>query len=168
MNKKVHVNERKRLKNNFTQSKESKSSKSKNLPKIKGKKLNDLGTKHSKEDVLTIKKSTFKEKIFTKKNITYFIMFVVDIILIIYVARKNVVNYVDITDKSIFIGDKKNLWLGRNYISPIVTSFFYLYTCILNRYFLKEENTKKFLLGLFFFLITLNGLLFYLFTIRVY
>ena len=165
MNRKLHVHEQKNLKKDLEQ---KKSLKSKDIPKIKGRKIGVLDTKHSEEDVLVKKNSTFKEQFFTKKNIIYLLLIVVDIGLVIYVARKNIVNYVDIGEKNIFIGDKKNLWLGRNYISLIITVFFYIYTCVLHRYFLHEKNTKKFLIGLFFFLIILNGLLFYLFTVRVY
>lgn len=109
-----------------------------------------------------------KKSIFTKKNIIYFILFLLDASLVIYVARENVVNYVKIVDQDIFVSQTRNLFLGRNYITLVITAFFYLYICLIHRFFLREKNTKKFLIWLLVILLLLNFLLFFLFTKRIY
>ncbi len=135
--------------------------------KVRGKRIKNLNEKletgkNFKHFCLNLKKRI------SKKTITYLFLIMADVFLIIYVARKNVVNYADFFGKSIFVGEKKNLFLGRNNISLIVTLFFYLYICLMNRFFLKQKNTKKFFIGLLLFLVILNGVLFYCFTTRVY
>lgn len=128
--------------------------------------------KKNKELVVSSNKESKKKinlkKYFTKVNITYFILFLLDIILVIYSARKNIVNYVVISDQEVFVGKIRYLLLGRNYINLIIIGFFYIYTCLINRFFLQRKNTKKFLLWLFLILIILNLLLFFFFTKKVY
>jgi len=126
------------------------------------------GHKFGKYDMKLINKSSLILEKLGKKNIAYFVLFLLDIIFVIYLARRNIVNYVEFSGHDIFITDKKNMFFGRNYINVIVTVFFYIYFCMINRFILKEKNTKKFLFILFFILVVLNGLLFYLFTKRVY
>lgn len=141
------------------------------VSKLNVKKTRDLVEKeHAKKGKKSNHKSelTWKEKIFTKKYITYFIVLLIDIIFIYYVAKKNIVNYAVLSGKYILIGDSKKLIFGRNYISIIVTVFFYGYYCLMNHFFLHEKNTKKFLLILFLVLVCVNFLFFFLFTTRVY
>ena len=104
----------------------------------------------------------------TKVNITYFIFLLVDIVLVIYLARQNIVNYAVLLDEEIFVSKTRYLLWGRNYINVIVIAFFYIYGCILNKFFLKRKNSKKFLIRLLAILLVLNILLFIIFTKRVY
>lgn len=144
-----------------------KSKKKKEVHKIRGRRIKNLNEKLETGKNFKCFCLNLRKRI-TKKNITYLFLSMADVFLIIYVARKNVVNYADFFGKSIFVGEKRNLFLGRNNISLIVTLFFYLYICLMNRFFLKQKNTKKFLIGLLLFLVILNGVLFYCFTTRVY
>ena len=113
-------------------------------------------------------KELFISKYLTKVNITYFIFFLVDIILVIYLARGNKVNYVLMFDDEIFLSKTKYLLWGRNYVNVIVTAFFYIYGCLLNKFYLKRKNTKKFLLLLLAILLIVNILLFIIFTKKIY
>ena len=80
----------------------------------------------------------FKDKYLTKINITFFIFFLVDILLVIYLARQNVINYAILLDKEIFLSKTKYLLWGRNYVNVIVIVFFYVYGCLLNKFFLSK------------------------------
>ena len=113
-------------------------------------------------------KSEMVAKIFTKVNITYFVLFLIDIIFAICFARQNVVHYVVVLKHEIFVSKTRYLLFGRNYINLILIAFFYLYICLVNKFFLRRKNTKKFLLLLFISLSILNILLFFIFTKRVY
>ena len=104
----------------------------------------------------------------TKQNLVYAILVLVDIILIVYFARRNVVNYVEVIGEEIFISKTRYLLLGRNYIALIVTFFFYVYTLAVQRFFFQRKLTRKYLVGTFFFYLILNVILFYLFTKRIY
>ena len=115
-----------------------------------------------------VNKELLFSKCLTKVNITYFIFFLIDIILVIYLARGNRVNYVLIFDEEIFVSKTKYLLWGRNYVNVIVTVFFYIYGCLLNKFYLKRKNSNKFLLSLLGILLVLNVLLFVIFTKRVY
>lgn len=115
------------------------------------------------------KKAMSKVKnLMTKRNITFFILILLDIILVIYSARKNIVNYVTVYDQDIFVSKTRYLLVGRNYINLLITGFFYLYICLINRFFLLRRNTKKFLGWLFVILVIMNFVLFFLFTKRFY
>ena len=70
-------------------------------------------------------KSNFICNLLTKKNILYSILLLIDIILIIYMAKHNAVNYVKISGQSIFVSKTRYLLLGRNYITLVVIMFFY-------------------------------------------
>jgi len=138
--------------------------------KDKVRKKNTQTTQLKKKNKLVIndkKKIDFK-KYLTKVNITYFMLFILDIILVIYFARKNVVNYVVISDVEIFVSKTRYLLWGRNYVNLIVIAFFYVYICLINKFFLHQKNTKKFLIWLLVILVVLNVLLFVLFTKRIY
>lgn len=114
-----------------------------------------------------IEKNTLK-KWLTKTSITYFGLFILDVIVVIYLARMNIVNYVKILDEEIFVSKTRYLLLGRNYINLFFSTFFYCYICLVNKFFLHQKNTKSFLFRLLVILILLNILLFFLFTKRVY
>ena len=109
---------------------------------------------HQKNKIKNNKTKSQKEKkkfnpknILTKQNITYFILLILDIIIIIYSARHNYANYVSINqEKSIFVGDSKDLLFGKNYITLITTIFFFVYTLLLNKALFHKKNTKKFIL----------------------
>lgn len=161
LKRKIHSNLSE--KNKSTQTK-NKGVFKKNKLSIKGRKIHSIQERQKK----TNKNSSVLKNKLTKKNLIYFILFLIDIILVIYVARKNVVNYVKISDQKIFVSDTKNLLVGRNYVTLVVTGFFYLYFCIIHCFFFHEKNTKKFLVISFFVLLILNCLLFFLFTKRVY
>lgn len=139
----------------------------KDVNKIRGRKIRSYDEEKGQNNFFSRIWYEIKKRM-TKKNVTYLFLGVIDVILIICVARKNVVNYADFLGKSIFVGDEKNLILGRNNISIVVTLFFYGYICLVNRFFLGQKNTKKFLVSLLFILVVLNGILFYCFTTRVY
>lgn len=107
-------------------------------------------------------------KYMTKTNITYSILLLLDVVLIIYLARQNIVNYVVVSDVEIFVSKTRYLLWGRNYINVIVIAFFYIYTLLINKFILHKKSTKKFLILLFIVLVLLNVLLFIIFTKRVY
>ena len=133
--------------------------------------MKNSGTKErkvSKKKKDTTSKELFINKYLTKVNITYFIFFLIDIILVIYLARCNKVNYVMMFDEEIFLSKTKYLLWGRNYVNIILTTFFYIYGCLLNKFYLKRKNTKKFLLWLLAILLLLNILLFIIFTKKIY
>lgn len=153
--------------------KEKKVSKKKVVPKFK---KQDNTSKENKRDkaknekilVDTSKKKIELKKYLTKVNITYFILVLLDIILVIYLARQNIVNYVKISDVEVFVSKTRYLLWGRNYVNLIAIAFFYIYTCLVNKFFLGRKNDKKFLLWLLVGLVVLNVLLFIIFTKRVY
>lgn len=148
------------------------------VTKTKGKKLNKKENKFDNKQELKKKKYIKKKKqqvlIFlknklAKKNIFYLIILILDITIIIYSARHNFANYVSINGtKSIFIGETKNLLIGRNYITLITTIFFFCYIALSNKILFKQKTTKKGLIYLLTFLLVLNISLFYIFTKRVY
>ena len=123
--------------------------------------------KKEKNNPQKIKKK-FK-KILTKQNIWNFLVFIIDIILIIYVARKNNINYVTINSNDpIYLGDWHNLFWGRNYITIVITLVVYIYFFLLNKFYFKKEIKTKYFVIAFLSILLLNSLLFYLFTNKVY
>lgn len=108
------------------------------------------------------------KKYITKQNIIYLIIAISDIFLIIYSARRNMINYVKIENKKMYLGAKTNLIFGRNYISLVTTLVVYIYTLLINKvYFKKKMNIKNYIIFLILLLL-LNCLIFYIFTNRVY
>ena len=108
------------------------------------------------------------KKYITKQNIIYLIIAMSDIFLIIYSARRNMINYVKIENKKMYLGAKTNLIFGRNYISLVTTLVVYIYTLLINKvYFKKKTNIKNYIIFLILLLL-LNCLIFYIFTNRVY
>lgn len=131
--------------------------------------VKDTKPKKNKKDEIVVDKNKFDlKKYLTKDNITYFSLLLFDIVLVIYLARQNIVNYAVVMDEEIFVSKTKYLLWGRNYVNVIVIAFFYVYICLVNKFFLKKKNTKKFLLWLFGILVIINVLLFVIFTKRVY
>jgi hypothetical protein len=131
--------------------------------------VKDTKPKKNKKDEIVVDNNKFDlKKYLTKDNITYFTLLLFDIVLVIYLARQNIVNYAVVMDEEIFVSKTKYLLWGRNYVNVIVIAFFYVYTCLVNKFFLKKKNTKKFLLWLFGILVIINVLLFVIFTKRVY
>lgn len=103
-----------------------------------------------------------------KMFIVYIILLLLDLGLIIYTARGNIVNIVNINGRDMYVGEFKNLLFGRNYVSLVITLFIYLYFMVVDKFFLKNKfNIKKYLLVLIC-LILFNILMFYLFVNRVY
>ena len=108
------------------------------------------------------------KKYITKQNIIYLIIAISDIFLIIYSARRNMINYVKIENKKMYLGAKTNLIFGRNYISLVTTLVVYIYTLLINKvYFKKKINIKNYIIFLILLLLS-NCLIFYIFTNRVY
>lgn len=108
------------------------------------------------------------KKYLTKQNITYFTILLFDIILTIYLAGQNMVNYAIVLDEEIFISKTRYLLWGRNYINLITTTFFYIYLLIINKFFLHNKNTKKFLLYSLLIITILNLSIFIIFTKKIY
>ena len=108
------------------------------------------------------------KKYITKQNIIYLIIAISDIFLIIYSARRNMINYVKIENKKMYLGAKTNLIFGRNYISLVTTLVVYIYTLLINKvYFKKKINIENYIIFLILLLLS-NCLIFYIFTNRVY
>lgn len=127
-------------------------------------KKDKIKVKQNNKTVLT----KIKNKI-TKENIIYFIIAILDIFIIIYSARKNIINYVSIdSSKPIYLGDKHNLFLGRNYITLITTIVVYIYILALNKFYFKKKISLKYMILVLLILLLLNCIIFYLFTTKVY
>ena len=123
--------------------------------------------KKKKQDV--VKSFDIKELIKNNKNkLVLLIVGLLDIILIIWCARGNVANYVMLDGEDIFVGETKNLLLGRNYITLVVTIFIYFYGLLINKILLKNKIRFKYWVILFIIVLVVNMLLFYLFTNKVY
>ena len=121
-------------------------------------------TKVKETNFLRVKRFVIKNK-----NILVGIgLAIVDIVLIIYVARNNVANYVNVNGEDIFIGETKNLLLGRNYITLVISAFIYLYGLLINKVLLKNKISKKNLILSFFCILLFNMIMFCIFTNRVY
>ena len=121
-----------------------------------------------KKSVNKKENSKFVSLLKNKMFIVYIILLVLDLGLIIYTARGNIVNIVNINGRDMYVGEFKNLLFGRNYVSLVITLFIYLYFMVVDKFFLKNKfNIKKYLLVLIC-LILFNILMFYLFVNRVY
>ena len=137
--------------------------------KISKKKKNTSKKKSStpkKEENNRLKELLLKPK---NQNIIYGVLVLIDIFIIIYSARHNYANYAKLINKErIFIGNTKNLFFGRNYITLIVTFFFFIYILMCNKLLFNKKNTKKSILLTGLFLLILNIVLFYIFTKKIY
>ena len=103
-----------------------------------------------------------------KDYITYFVIMLCDVILVIYCACNNKVQYVKLFGKDIFVGNTKDMLFGKNFINIIITIFVYFYLLAIRKVFLHKKNTKKIFIFLFCGVSLLNLLLFYFFTKRIY
>lgn len=134
--------------------------------KIKGQRINKNSKIENKKNFSLIE--IIKNKI-SKKNIFYLVLLILDIVIIIYSARHNYANYVSVGGSTpTFIGDTKDLFFGKNYITLITTIFFFVYTCLTNKFLFQRKNTKKFVFTVLISLLILNLLLFFIFTKRIY
>ena len=114
-------------------------------------------------------KEVIKDNVIKKKNILVsIILLIIDIVLIIYVAKDNVSHYVNVNGRDIFIGKTKNLLLGRNYITLVVSVFIYLYGLLINKVMLGNKISIKKLVLIFIGILIFNMIVFYIFTNRVY
>ena len=143
--------------------------KNNSAPKKKSKKIEIKlkGRKIRKVDITNKKINIIKDKL-TKKNLIYVVLLLVDVILVIYMASRNCVNYIEVGGEEIFVSKSRYLLVGRNYINLIIIAFFYFYTLAIKKFLFREKITKKYLLWLFIFLIVLNMGLFLIFTKRIY
>lgn len=143
--------------------------KNNSAPKKKSKKIEIKlkGRKIRKVDIDNKKINIIKDKL-TKKNLIYVVLLLVDVILVIYMASRNCVNYIEVGGEKIFVSKSRYLLVGRNYINLIIIAFFYFYTLAIKKFLFREKITKKYLLWLFIFLIVLNMGLFLIFTKRIY
>lgn len=103
-----------------------------------------------------------------RDKIFYFVLGIIDIILIIYVARSNIANYAIVNGEEVFIGSSKNLIMGRNYITLVISLFIYLYGLIVNKFLLKKKISNKWLILILILILIFNMIMFYLFTKKVY
>ena len=138
------------------------------------KKIEPNETRKEKEKKLNqpAQKQTITQKNLkiTKDKVIYLLLGIIDIIIIIYAARKNYANFVSLAgSKSTYIGDStKNLIFGKNYITLLTTAFFFIYICLLNKFMFHKKNTKKFVIILLLLLLIINCTLFYAFTNKIY
>lgn len=162
MTKDVMINSKERTKKEKTSLTKHKENLQKNKENItsKSKEKNHKKSKKNKDSKLKI----------SKENITYASLLIIDIFIIIYSAKKNYANYVSLAgSKNTYIGDNSlHLILGKNYITLIITAFFCIYICLLNKIILKKKNTKKFITILLLSLLIINCILFYAFTNKIY
>ena len=125
--------------------------------------------KKSKNVECNKKFENVKSFIIKNKNILMVsILFVIDLVLIIWFAKENYANYAKVKDELIFVGDTKNLLFGRNYIGLIVTLFIYFYGIIVSKFLCRNKLNIKWLVGCFIVILLFNMLMFYLFTNKIY
>ena len=143
----------------------NKNNETKNDKKTPKKKVNKEKTSNKKKDKQITEKKPNKKIIM----ISYTVFLLIDIIMIIYFAKHNFVNYASIPgQEKLLVSKTQKLFFGRNYITLIITLFFTIYTLLCNKYLLKIKNTKKLIISLIVFYLILNIALFYLFTIKIY
>lgn len=121
--------------------------------------------------MIKIKKKKFEKKDFILKNkgkLISLFLFLFDVFLIIYVARGNIANYAVVNGEEVFVGKTKNLLLGRNYITIVVSLFIYLYGLVINKFVMKKKISIKKLILIFGLILLFNMIMFYLFTKKVY
>ena len=109
-----------------------------------------------------------KKIIVNKTSIIYFLLGLCDVVLVIYCARYNKAHYVKLLDEDIFIGKTKNLIFGRNYINLIISLFFYVYSLLIYRLFLKKRFNKMYVIGSLLLIFIVNIILFVCFSVKVY
>ena len=114
------------------------------------------------------KKTKKTSNINSKNLIINTIIIVLNLVLIIYVAKQNTANYANVNGEKVFVGNTKNLLFGRNYITLIITIFTNIYYLVMNKLILKNKFNKKQLILIFIGILLFNMLTFYIFTKKVY
>ena len=114
------------------------------------------------------KGSSFFQRAFGKEYLVYTLIMVCDIVLVIYCACQNKVQYVKMFGKDIFVGKSRDMFFGKNYINIIIIIFFSIYLLAIRKGLFHKKVTKKSLLITFCGFFLINLILFYIFTKRVY
>jgi len=122
-----------------------------------------------KEKKSKVKNNEQENSNYKKVIVTYSILLLIDIIMTIYFAKHNYVNYVSLPrNEKILVSKTQKLLFGRNYITIIISLFFYIYTLLCNKYIFKIKNNKKIIISTLIFYLILNISLFYIFTNKIY
>lgn len=125
--------------------------------------------KKSKNKRNSNKKDLIIKFISSKKRIILMIvLLIINIVISIWCAKGNYVNYASLDGKDILISDTKYLVFGRNYVGLIITLFVFCYSVLIDRFIFKNKINKKILVSWFVSLFLLNILLFSLFTNKIY
>ncbi len=166
MHQKIHVENKKNVDHY---------SKNVSSTKIKGKKVNystrdkqkksSNGSNKSHDNQLRDCSVLFANR--KKRILVHFALIVIDVILVWYMARRNMVHLVQLDGEDILLGTNRVLLFGRNYINLIIIVFFFGYTILLQRFFFRRKLTWKFILGALLFYFILNIVLFSNFTVRI-
>ena len=139
------------------------------MKKSNGKQKNIKKTITKKEKKSTVKNNKQEKINYKKVIIIYSILLLIDIIMTIYFAKHNYVNYVSLPgNERILVSKTRKLLFGRNYITIIISLFFYIYTLLCNKYILQIKNNKKLIISTIIFYLILNISLFYIFTQKIY
>ena len=139
------------------------------MKKSNDKQKNIKKTITKKEKKSTVKNNEQKNINYKKVIIIYSILLLIDVIMIIYFAKHNYVNYVSLPgNERILVSKTRKLLFGRNYITIIISLFFYIYTLLCNKYILQIKNSKKLIISTIIFYLILNISLFYIFTQKIY
>ena len=139
------------------------------MKKSNGKQKNIKKTITKKGKKSTVKNNKQENINYKKVIIIYSILLLIDIIMIIYFAKHNYVNYVSLPgNERILVSKTRKLLFGRNYITIIISLFFYIYTLLCNKYILQIKNNKKLIISTIIFYLILNISLFYIFTQKIY
>lgn len=112
--------------------------------------------------------SSFFQRVFNKEYLVYFFIMICDMVLVIYCACQNKVQYVKMLGKDIFVGKSQDMFFGKNYINVIIIMFFGIYLLAVRKRLFHKGVTKKSLMITFCGVILINLVLFYIFTKRVY
>ena len=139
------------------------------MKKSNDKQKNIKKTITKKEKKSTVKNNKQENINYKKVIIIYSILLLIDIIMTIYFAKHNYVNYVSLPgNERILVSKTRKLLFGRNYITIIISLFFYIYTLLCNKYILQIKNNKKLIISTIIFYLILNISLFYIFTQKIY
>ena len=139
------------------------------MKKSNDKQKNIKKTITKKEKKSTVKNNKQENINYKKVIIIYSILLLIDIIMTIYFAKHNYVNYVSLLgNERILVSKTRKLLFGRNYITIIISLFFYIYTLLCNKYILQIKNNKKLIISTIIFYLILNISLFYIFTQKIY
>ena len=151
------------MKSNVDKVKNSdKKSKNSNIKKVNKVKKNDnIEINNKKKDFL-------KYKRYDRNDIISLFMLLCDVAVVIFCALKNKVQYVNIMDRDILIGETRDMLLGKNYVVIIITLFFFVYYLWMNRLIFKKSINLKRMALVLMLLFFINCMFFYVFTVRIY